>query len=323
MSTSQPDAVPADARDAGYRTRRPGGLVPRAGAAGGRPGPAHAAVLRGTRPGPGGAVPGGVLDPAAPPPGPHPVARSRLHPRRGGRRRSRAGRDLPGERAAMVAGEPAGTRAACRHQPGRSGPHRHRVRRSVAAAPLRPGRRRRRGHGPRAGRSTSWPVRRCSWRALPATRRSWPAGSWASATWPSRSSALRRCWRTAAVVSGRSPRTSAVVVAMRGRAGCGRRRRPGSSAATSVACWHWFPPSATLGMLATGRRMSWHAAGRALRVQGSRSSVSSPGLDYLRPEEDRSHLGRFVDSLVTGDAASIVQRKLEANVSLLTTSVLP
>ena len=125
---------------------------------------------------------------------------------------------------------------------------------------------------------------------------------------------------TAAVVSGRSPR---VAGGRRRRAwapGRGRRRMPRSSAATSVACWRWFRPSAP-----------WACWRRVVACHGHVWSGSSPrcrgrrriaGLDYLRPEEDRSHLGRFVDSLVDGDAATIVERKLEANVSLLTTSVL-
>jgi hypothetical protein len=44
--------------------------------------------------------------------------------------------------------------------------------------------------------------------------------------------------------------------------------------------------------------------------------------DYLRPAGSRTHLGRFVQSIVDGDATVIVQRKLEANISLLTNSVL-
>ena len=81
------------------------------------------------------------------------------------------------------------------------------------------------------------------------------------------------------------------------------------------------PAFGTLGILATGRRMSWTRLAGLFGVGVVVVGVIA-FLDYLRPEEDRSHLGRFVDSLVSGDAASIVQRKIEANLSLLTTSVL-
>ena len=82
-----------------------------------------------------------------------------------------------------------------------------------------------------------------------------------------------------------------------------------------------MPAFGTLGVLAAGRRMSLSRLA-VLFAAGVAVVGVIAGLDYLRPEEDRSHLGRFVDSLVRGDAATIVERKLEANVSLLTTSVL-
>jgi hypothetical protein len=44
--------------------------------------------------------------------------------------------------------------------------------------------------------------------------------------------------------------------------------------------------------------------------------------DYLRPPDSRSHLGRFVAQVVDGDAATIIRRKLHANLDLLTHSVL-
>jgi hypothetical protein len=44
--------------------------------------------------------------------------------------------------------------------------------------------------------------------------------------------------------------------------------------------------------------------------------------DYLRPPDSRSHLGRFVAQVVDGDAATIIRRKLHANLNLLTHSVL-
>ena len=40
-------------------------------------------------------------------------------------------------------------------------------------------------------------------------------------------------------------------------------------------------------------------------------------LDWLRPAESRSHLGRFVQTAIDGDAWNIISRKLDQNVSLL------
>jgi hypothetical protein len=40
-------------------------------------------------------------------------------------------------------------------------------------------------------------------------------------------------------------------------------------------------------------------------------------LDWLRPAEDRSHLGRFVEQLLTGEAWTVVRRKGEANLDIL------
>jgi hypothetical protein len=45
-------------------------------------------------------------------------------------------------------------------------------------------------------------------------------------------------------------------------------------------------------------------------------------LDWLRPVESRSHLGRFMQSLIDGNALDIIVRKLEQNLSILTSSVL-
>lgn len=39
-------------------------------------------------------------------------------------------------------------------------------------------------------------------------------------------------------------------------------------------------------------------------------------LDYLRPAEDQTHLGRFIGQLLDGTASSIVQRKAESNIGI-------
>jgi hypothetical protein len=125
---------------------------------------------------------------------------------------------------------------------------------------------------------------------------------------------------TAAVVSDRSPRASGVIVAVVGVLAVLVDGAPslGSDFGGVLAL---VPAFGTLGIMAAGRRMSW---ARLAALFGAGVVVVSviAFLDYLRPATDRSHLGRFVGSLVSGDAASIVQRKLEANLSLLTTSVL-
>ncbi len=125
---------------------------------------------------------------------------------------------------------------------------------------------------------------------------------------------------TAAAVSGRSPRVSAVVVASAGVLAVVVDGAPflGSDFGGVLAL---VPAFGTLGILATGRRMSW---GRLLGLFGAGVIVVAiiAFLDYLRPEQDRSHLGRFVEAMLSGEAVNIIQRKLEANVSLLTNSVL-
>jgi hypothetical protein len=44
-------------------------------------------------------------------------------------------------------------------------------------------------------------------------------------------------------------------------------------------------------------------------------------LDLTRPAEQRTHLGRFVESVTDGGAGTVVARKLESNASILTSSV--
>lgn len=44
-------------------------------------------------------------------------------------------------------------------------------------------------------------------------------------------------------------------------------------------------------------------------------------LDLTRPEESRTHLGRFVESVLDGDALVILQRKLTTNLNILTSTV--
>jgi len=45
--------------------------------------------------------------------------------------------------------------------------------------------------------------------------------------------------------------------------------------------------------------------------------IGIAALDYLRPEEEQTHLGRFIGQLLDGSASSIVQRKAESNIGIL------
>lgn len=81
------------------------------------------------------------------------------------------------------------------------------------------------------------------------------------------------------------------------------------------------PAFATLWLLVTDRHLSW----RRLLVLVAAGVVVVTAIavsDYLRPEDSRTHLGRFVADVLDGTAGTVVQRKVEANLSLLTNSVL-
>jgi hypothetical protein len=63
-------------------------------------------------------------------------------------------------------------------------------------------------------------------------------------------------------------------------------------------------------------RLSWL---RALLIGGGTALlvVTLAVLDWLRPPESRSHLGRFVQSVIDGGAGDIVSRKLAQNLDTL------
>jgi hypothetical protein len=81
------------------------------------------------------------------------------------------------------------------------------------------------------------------------------------------------------------------------------------------------PGFAVLGMLLTGVRVT---AARAAAVLAA--AVLAVGavavLDWRRPPGERSHLGRFVEQLLTGEAATVVLRKAQANLDILLGSAL-
>jgi hypothetical protein len=77
-----------------------------------------------------------------------------------------------------------------------------------------------------------------------------------------------------------------------------------------------LPGFLLLAMLLTGTRVTVvrmaAVLGLAVAAVGSLAF-----LDWLRPAAERSHLGRFVEQLLTGEAWTVVSRKAEANLGIL------
>jgi hypothetical protein len=79
------------------------------------------------------------------------------------------------------------------------------------------------------------------------------------------------------------------------------------------------PAFGVLALLVAGVRVTWR---RALLI-GVVTVVVLAGLsvlDWLRPPAERTHLGRFVQTLIDGGAWPVVQRKLNQNLRILVTS---
>ncbi|RZU31612.1 hypothetical protein [Blastococcus saxobsidens] len=82
-----------------------------------------------------------------------------------------------------------------------------------------------------------------------------------------------------------------------------------------------LPGFLLLAMLLTGVRVT------VLRLAATLgAAVVAVGgvavLDWLRPPEERTHLGRFVEQVLTGEAWTVISRKAEANVGILLNSPL-
>jgi hypothetical protein len=77
-----------------------------------------------------------------------------------------------------------------------------------------------------------------------------------------------------------------------------------------------LPGFLLLAMLLTRTRVTW---ARLLAILGA--ALVAVGLiaylDWLRPADQRTHLGRFVEQLLTGEAWTVVSRKAGANVDIL------
>ncbi|PRY49090.1 hypothetical protein LY71_107173 [Geodermatophilus tzadiensis] len=77
-----------------------------------------------------------------------------------------------------------------------------------------------------------------------------------------------------------------------------------------------LPGFLLLAMLLTGVRVTVVRMGAVLAA-GVLTVGTLAVLDWLRPADERSHLGRFVEQLLTGEAWTVVSRKAQANVDIL------
>jgi hypothetical protein len=77
------------------------------------------------------------------------------------------------------------------------------------------------------------------------------------------------------------------------------------------------PAFGLLALLVSGIRLRvWHVL--ALGAGGAAAVLGVSFLDWLRPPEDRTHLGRFIDELLSGELVSVVVRKLAQNFQMAT-----
>lgn len=80
-----------------------------------------------------------------------------------------------------------------------------------------------------------------------------------------------------------------------------------------------LPAMAFLALRAAGVRLTWVRA--VLVLLGTAALVVAVFvLDWLRPAEQRTHLGRFVQTVIDGGGNDVVVRKLAQNVEVLTSS---
>ena len=118
--------------------------------------------------------------------------------------------------------------------------------------------------------------------------------------------------------SGRSRRVAAVgrlalvvlvaALAVEALPSLGRRLRRARPGCCSVGCSS--SPSAA------GVRLTWGRVLVAVVGAGALAALVAV-LDWLRPAESRTHLGEFVESVVSGEAGAVVGRKLAQNVTNL------
>lgn len=75
------------------------------------------------------------------------------------------------------------------------------------------------------------------------------------------------------------------------------------------------PAFGLLALLVSGIRVRpWHVI--ALAVAGGLAVLGVSFLDWLRPAEDRTHLGRFIDDLLSGELLRVITHKVTLNLSM-------
>ncbi|UYG17857.1 hypothetical protein BRM3_05390 [Brachybacterium huguangmaarense] len=76
------------------------------------------------------------------------------------------------------------------------------------------------------------------------------------------------------------------------------------------------PTFGILALAVSGIRVRvWHVL--VLGVGGVAAVMAVSFLDWLRPPEQRTHLGRFIDDLLSGELVSVVVRKLAQNIDMV------
>jgi hypothetical protein len=76
------------------------------------------------------------------------------------------------------------------------------------------------------------------------------------------------------------------------------------------------PGFAILALLTAGVRLSWRRV-LAVLAAGAVTVIGIALLDWLRPPDQRSHLGRFIDTVLDGGLWTVLLRKGEANLRIL------
>ncbi|QTE31218.1 hypothetical protein J4E96_00495 [Pengzhenrongella sicca] len=76
------------------------------------------------------------------------------------------------------------------------------------------------------------------------------------------------------------------------------------------------PGFAVLGLLAAGVRLTWWRV-LAVLSAGAAVVISFAVLDWLRPVDSRTHLGRFVQTVLDGGLVPVLTRKASQNVDIL------
>lgn len=76
------------------------------------------------------------------------------------------------------------------------------------------------------------------------------------------------------------------------------------------------PGLAVLALLVAGVRLSWLRFALVL-VAGAVVVSAFVVVDWLRPVEDRTHLGRFMDTVIAGEVATVIRRNLAQNLANL------